>query len=693
MNEPSQKAGRAGLQAVEFEPLEQPGKGRKLPISPGYLVVIVVAILAASVLLYLFAARAVIFLPEPESAQLDVSGISFNIGNNYLLLRGRHEVTATAAGYHDFSEQIEVGPERTQEIELTLEPLPGRLNVVSELEDVEVSIDGEAVGTVPGVIADISRGSHIVEFSKHRYFPLRQEIEIEGLGTTQDFELSLEPAWGQMAFSTIPAGAELLVDGQSMGQTPLTTEVLETGSQVSIVARGYKTWEREVTVKAGEEEEYPTIEMIVADGTLDISTAPRGASVTIDGEFRGTAPLSVPLSPLSAHRVELFLEGYRKASRNVSVEPEQRSSLSLSLTPIIGRIALSVSPADAEVLVNGARHGTGSQDLSLTAREHRVTVRKPGYEAQEFTLRPRPDHDQALDVKLLTLQQAYWSRRPDSIASPVGTPMKLFRPERTFTLGAPRREPGRRANEAERKVTLERPFYISTHEITNAEFRYWKEEHTSRALRGNTLDMDTQPVVHVSWQEAAIFCNWLSRREGLPLFYIEQNGLVNGINIDAHGYRLPTEAEWAYVAKISSDGETMMFPWGGDQYPPVEVVANYADRSAAALLSFSLSNYDDGYAVSAPVGSFEPNARGIHDLGGNVSEWISDYYEIRASRGDPELDPTGPVTGSRHVIRGASWAMGSRSELRLSYRDAGMDRRMDVGFRIARYVDKANVEP
>ena len=49
--------------------------------------------------------------------------------------------------------------------------------------------------------------------------------------------------------------------------------------------------------------------------------------------------------------------------------------------------------------------------------------------------------------------------------------------------------------------------------------------------------------------------------------------------------------------------------------------------------------------------------------------------------------------GSRHVIRGASWAMGSRSELRLSYRDAGMDRRMDLGFRIARYVDKANVEP
>ena len=693
MNEPANKPGRAGLQPVEFKPLEQPGKGRKLPISPGYLVVLVVALFAATVLLYLFAARAVIFLPEPETAQIEVGGISFNIGNNYLLLRGKHDVTAMSPGYHDFRQEVEVGPDRTQEIELNLEPLPGRLNVMTDMDDVEVVIDGELAGTAPGVIEDIDRGSHIFEFIKHRYFPLKQELEIEGLGKTQDFELSLEPAWGQMSFTSIPSGAELSVDGEIIGQTPLTTEVLETGSQVSIAARGYKTWERELTVKAGEAAVHPPVELIVADGTLDISTSPRGASVTINGEFRGTAPLSVPLSPLSSHRVELYLEGYQKATRSVSVEPEQQSSLSLNLTPIIGRIALSVDPPDAEVLVNGSVHGTGSQDLALTAREHKITVRKPGYEAQEYTIRPRPEHEQALNVSLMTLQQAYWSRRPDSIPSQVGSPMKLFRPQVTFSLGAPRREPGRRANEAERKVTLERPFYIGTHEITNAEFRFWKEEHTSRALRGNTLDMDKQPVVHVSWQEAAIFCNWLSRREGLPLFYIEENGLVTGFNIDAHGYRLPTEAEWAYVARIAEDGKPIMFPWGGDQYPPSEVVANYADRSAAALLSFSLSNYDDSYAVSAPVGSFEPNHRGLHDLGGNVSEWINDYYEIRASRGDPELDPTGPAMGSRHVIRGASWAMGSRSELRLSYRDAGMDRRMDLGFRIARYVDKANVEP
>jgi formylglycine-generating enzyme required for sulfatase activity len=110
------------------------------------------------------------------------------------------------------------------------------------------------------------------------------------------------------------------------------------------------------------------------------------------------------------------------------------------------------------------------------------------------------------------------------------------------------------------------------------------------------------------------------------------------------------------------------------------------------LLSFTLSGYNDGFAVSGPVGSFEPSARGLYDLSGNVAEWCNDYYEIRPATGEPVLDPTGPETGNRHVIRGASWSLASRSELRLSYRDAGADGRLDLGFRIARYVDKAEIK-
>jgi len=681
------------LAATEFMPLDSRGDRRSLRISPMYLGLGTLVVVAVAVFVFLFAARAVIFRTNPEYANISVSGLAFHIGSNFLLLPGEHQVSADADGYYDLSSTIEVTGERTQEVELALEPLPGKLEVISGLEDIEVHIDGELAGTGPGVIDDIARGPHLVEFRKYRYFPERREIDIEGLGRTQSVEVLLNPAWGQMEISSVPEGAEVLVDGNSIGTTPLTTEVLETGTDLSLLKRGYKTWEKQVSVKAGTTETYPPIELVVADGTLELHSSPSGAAVSVGGEFRGTTPVTVDLSPLREHRVELFREGYSKAVRTVQTEPEGHSRLDVDLQPIIGQIELSVSPSDAEVLVDGRSVGAGSQTLALIARQHELTVRKPGYETRSQSITPRPEHAQSLDIRLLTVDQAYWATRPPNIDSSIGARLKLFRPAVTFTLGAPRREPGRRANEAERLVRLERPFYIGTHEITNGQFRRFRGEHSSSAVRGQTLDMDSQPVVNVTWQQAALFCNWLSRQEGLPLFYLEEGGRVVGSNPDTHGYRLPTEAEWGFAARVTESAETLMFPWGGEVYPPSEVTENYADESAATIVTFVISNYNDGFPTTAPVGSFEPNHHGLYDMGGNASEWVHDHFEIRVVTDEPMVDPLGPVSGDRWVIRGASWAKGSRSELRLAYRDAGRDENYETGFRIARYVDRPGVQP
>ena len=684
---------RRPLTAVEFAPLDASASRRRFRISPVYLSLGLVLILAALSLAYLLAARAVIFRLDPGHAQVEVHGLSFHIGDNFLLLPGQHEVTAEADGYHPLDTTIDVTGDRTQEAELALEPLPGRLEVDSGLDGIEVIIDGEPAGTAPGLIEDIPRGSHIVEFRKYRYFPLREELEIEGLGRTQSVSVELEPAWGQLQISSVPDAADVMVDGRPVGTTPVTTEVLETGTRLALAKPGYKTWEREVSIKAGSTGVYPPIELEVADGIVDVTSTPAGAHVSVNGEFRGTTPVSVEISPLRDHRFELFLEGYRKAVRTVRTEPEGHSSLALDMVPDIGRIQLSVTPEDAEVLVDGRSRGFGSQTLALNAREHELTVRKAGYESSTLQITPRPEHEQSLQIRLLTVEQAYWASRPDQITASVGAGLRLFRPSATFTLGAARREPGRRANEAQRNVRLERPFYLGVREISNAQFRRWRGEHTSSAVRGQTLDMDDQPVVNVSWNDAALYCNWLSRRDGLPLFYVVTNGEVTGWNPDAHGYRLPTEAEWAFAARVGPDGAAMMFPWMGELYPPPEVVENYADQRAADIVTFVLSNYDDGFPVTAAVGSFGANHNGFYDMSGNASEWINDFFEIRPVSGEPLLDPLGPETGDRHVIRGASWAKASRSELRLAFRNAGRDGNLETGFRIARYVDKAMAEP
>ena len=88
------------------------------------------------------------------------------------------------------------------------------------------------------------------------------------------------------------------------------------------------------------------------------------------------------------------------------------------------------------------------------------------------------------------------------------------------------------------------------------------------------------------------------------------------------------------------------------------------------------------------MGSFAAWPEGFHDLGGNVAEWMHDYYAVYPGEADkPVTDPLGPLSGEHHVVRGSSWRQGTITELRLSYRDYSRTARPDLGFRIARYAE------
>lgn len=406
-------------------------------------------------------------------------------------------------------------------------------------------------------------------------------------------------------------------------------------------------------------------------GHLNLTTTPAGATISLDGSARGAAPLELRELPAGHHRLEATLPGYQTIAQDIVIEGrDQTQDLALKLVPD------PVQESEPTPVKPAFTSNTAQPAAKSSSPAERPTAPKPAAAAQPA--QPVP--------ALAPAPPAPPAALPITIEAPGGGVLRLFRPEGTFTLGAGRREQGRRADQVERQVQLQRPFYLGVHEVTNAQYRRFQRGHSSSHAGGKTLDLAAQPVVRVSWTEAARFCNWLSREAGLKPFYQERGGGIAGVDAAATGYRLPTEAEWEWAARSEPGGGRRTFPWG-EAFPPPAASENIAGAEAADLVAGHLAAVDDGFAVSAPAGSFPANARGLADLGGNVAEWVHDFYEVPLPGAGPARDPLGPARGSAHVIRGPSWRHGGLVELRLAYRDQGEAGRDDVGFRLARYAE------
>ncbi len=179
-------------------------------------------------------------------------------------------------------------------------------------------------------------------------------------------------------------------------------------------------------------------------------------------------------------------------------------------------------------------------------------------------------------------------------------------------------------------------FWLGRTEVTNGQYRRFNAKHDSTSYAGRNLNGDLQPVVNITWEDANKFARWMSGRGGV-------------------NFRLPTEAEWEYAAR---GGSSTTFPWGNDANEGCRY-ANIGDETAKKEWpKWNVFACTDGYAETAPVGMFLPNAFGLYDMIGNVWEWVSDwyspsYYTTTATKESLK----GPVEGFFRSARGGSWAV------------------------------------
>jgi formylglycine-generating enzyme required for sulfatase activity len=219
--------------------------------------------------------------------------------------------------------------------------------------------------------------------------------------------------------------------------------------------------------------------------------------------------------------------------------------------------------------------------------------------------------------------------------------MKLvYIPAGEFMMGSPSSERFRGRDEGpQHKVKISKSFYIGQTEVTQEQYRAVMGTNPSH------FQGDKNPVEHVSWKDAMLFCKKLGEKE-------------------SKNYTLPTEAQWEYACRA---GTTTAYSFGKSQ----SSLRNYAWYSR------------NGNFKSHPVAQKRPNPFGLYDMHGNLWEWCQDWYASNYYKRSPSVDPLNLDFGSYRVLRGGSWLLGPalcRSAIR--YSDRPNSRNGNNGFRV-----------
>ena len=547
---------------------------------------------------------------------------------------------------------------------------------------------------VPNTLDGLPVGPVVLTLGAPGHHEMRVEVAVPKEGVAMVIR-RLEPVrHGTLTVSVEPADASVVVEGARLYRAGMR---LPAGvHRVRVSRAGYRAAEREVEVSG---DSSLRVELERERYSFAVVATPPEAEVRFVGTSERYRP-AMELPPgryrvrVSAEgwgaREETVVHGHAATRRAVRLErlppPAEEVEAALGLTPSQRRLVQrGLVSLGIEVGVVDGLFGPGTR-AAIRRYQGRKRYAATGYltSAQAGVLMELGEERRADDAAFAEARRVHtpasyrWylerGGRHESearsllaeVSKPKWEPGEKFRdcegcpelvvvPLGSYEMGSPPGETGRYGNEGPvHRVTLSAPFAVGVYEVT---FSEWDACRRGGGCSRNPGDRGwgrgDRPVIEVSWEDAQEYVGWLSGETGME-------------------YRLLSESEWEYVAR----GGTGSRYWWGD-----EVGGNRANCSGCG------SRWDD--KRTAPVGSFPSNGYGLHEVHGNVWEWVEDCWH-GSYRGAPSDGAawTPVVDCSHRVLRGGSW-VNKPIFLRSANRSGRVpgSRNDSVGFRIARTLD------